>query len=324
MARPATHSPSCWPEVLLAAVALGCGGGGAARGEAGTDDDASATAGVGSTADAGGDTSATSDADGSGADTGELVCTAPEVRCGQICTDLMSDPDNCGGCGVSCEIIQGQGACMAGSCGLGACDVGWGNCDGDLANGCEAEADCDGGAACMTACGTTGVVVCDGTCTASCSAGVEVCNAIDDNCDMACDEGPLAGCRVGVHRSAGAVGHLYGTDLNEANANGLEMADFFHVYAAAIDGLVPLFRCNKAGGRKFLTSSTDCEATGAPELTLGFVAPDERCGSTPLYRLYAAGSDDHFYTTSAPERDNAIAMYGYADQGVAGHVFVGP
>lgn len=38
----------------------------------------------------------------------------------------------------------------------------------------------------------------------------------------------------------------------------------------------------------------------------------------PLYRLQGHG--DHFYTTSAQERDNAIAQYGYVSEGIACYV----
>lgn len=39
----------------------------------------------------------------------------------------------------------------------------------------------------------------------------------------------------------------------------------------------------------------------------------------PLYRLQ--GNGDHFYTTSASERDNAIAQYGYTSEGIACYVY---
>lgn len=252
-------------------------------------------------------------------------CVAPEVACGQTCADLQSDPSNCGECGRSCVVSHGTASCTAGVCGLGTCDAGWGDCDGDLGNGCEVPVECDASAACMTACGSTGVTVCDAACAPSCTPPAESCNAFDDNCDGVCDEGPIQGCRVGVHRAAGGLGHFYGTSVDEIVGAGMTMEaqDFFFVYPAAIDGLIPLFRCIKpnAGGRRFLTSSTDCEGTAAPELTLGYISPDEICGAIPLYRLYAPASDDHFYTTSAPERDNAIAMFGYQDQGSPGFVF---
>lgn len=44
-------------------------------------------------------------------------------------------------------------------------------------------------------------------------------------------------------------------------------------------------------------------------------------GTTRLYRLYNPRTGDHFYTTSAIERDNAIAMYGYQDERTECFVF---
>jgi len=49
------------------------------------------------------------------------------------------DPRNCGGCGVRCDTADnGSPACVAGACTI-ACDVGFGDCDGDAVNGCEAD-----------------------------------------------------------------------------------------------------------------------------------------------------------------------------------------
>ncbi|KAF9552708.1 hypothetical protein CPC08DRAFT_646552, partial [Agrocybe pediades] len=41
----------------------------------------------------------------------------------------------------------------------------------------------------------------------------------------------------------------------------------------------------------------------------------------PLYRLLNSQIGDHFYTTSAPERDNAVLNGGYTNQGIAGYVY---
>lgn len=319
--------PTSWCSGALALL-LACHGGAPAGGDGG-----GSSGGTSGTTELGSDSSGepgSSSGAGSG-DDGSLPppqCEPDEVACGQLCADLQSDPSNCGECGRSCVIEDGTAACDAGQCALGSCDVGRADCDGSLGNGCETVVDCTAGSACTTACNTTGTLGCGDPCAPACSAPAESCNAIDDDCDGACDQGPLPGCRVGVQRAIGGIGHFYTADPNEVGALGLtlEAADFFFVYPEAVDGLVPLFRCIKpsTGGRRFLTSSTDCEGTAAPELTLGFVAPDARCGAIELYRLYAPGSDDHFYTTSAAERDNAIAMYGYQDQGVAGHVFTAP
>lgn len=316
-------SRASWSELLLALGVAACGGGGDADGG---DAATGAAASDGAGTDAPGTTDGTDDGVADSEDDGPSTppdCVAPEVTCGQVCADLDADPSNCGQCGISCVVDNAAAACVAGACALGTCDVGFADCDADPATGCEHVVDCDAGSSCATTCGSTGVVGCGDPCAPTCAAPAEVCNALDDDCDGACDQA-LAGCRIPVHRAiGGAIGHFYTTNLDEIGANGLtmEVQDFFFVYPEPVDGLIPLFRCVKGGGRRFLTSSIDCEGTAAPELTLGFIAPDDRCGATPLYRVYAPGSDDHFYTTSLAERDNEIAMFGYQDQGSPGSVF---
>jgi len=44
-------------------------------------------------------------------------------------------------------------------------------------------------------------------------------------------------------------------------------------------------------------------------------------GVTPVYRLYAARSGDHFYTTNSAERDQAIQRFGYQNEGISGFTF---
>ncbi len=51
--------------------------------------------------------------------------------------DTTTDPNNCGGCGMRCEIPHAFAGCAASTCTLRACDVGFYNLDGDDANGCE-------------------------------------------------------------------------------------------------------------------------------------------------------------------------------------------
>jgi hypothetical protein len=293
-------------------------GGSASAGEAGT----------GGT-EPGGSTGGQASSDGSGEPT-PPECTGSEAVCGSVCADLMTDPSNCGQCGRSCVIPQAAAACVAGECAMGACEPGWSDCDARLETGCETPIDCDANTACTTACGSAGTVDCTDACAAAgapvCLPPAETCNVADDDCDGACDQGPLPGCRVGVHRSySPTLGHFYTTSLAEAQSGdlGLEAQDYFWLYAD-VEGLQPLFRCIKGNGKRWLTTSTDCEGTAAPELTMGFIAPDARCGSTPLHRLRNPGPDAHFYTTSAAERDNAVANLGFADEGIAGYVWLGP
>lgn len=259
--------------------------------------------------------------DGSG-DGGASDC--PDDACGEDCVDLAADPDNCGACGVVCIAINGLAECDDGVCVLGECEEGWGNCDGELANGCEEPVDCGAGA-CVTACGSQGTEDCADVCAPVCVPPVEACTAQDDDCDGACDEGELPGCRQWVVRSSGSLGHLYGLSTAEATGLGqnVESAQFFTTYATEVEGLAPLYRCDKGGGRRFLTRSSDCEFGATPELSIGWVATEARCGAVPLYRLYSGAASNHFYTISAAERDNAVASYGYRYESIVGYVWTG-
>ncbi|MCA9705176.1 MAG: hypothetical protein KDK70_04910 [Myxococcales bacterium] len=307
----------------LAAGPLACGGddGAAGDGTGGTLSSTGSEDGTAGSGDAG-----TADT----ADDAPPECTPSEVVCGSVCADLDVDPSNCGQCGRSCVIPHAVAACMAGECALDGCEPGYTDCDGDPLTGCEIAVDCQEGSTCATACGSEGTVDCTNVCTGggmpACLAPVETCNVIDDDCDGACDQGPLPGCRVGVHRSnSPTLGHFYTTDLAEAQSGdlNLEAENYFFLYAPGVEGLQPLFRCIKPNGKRWLTTSTDCEGTAAPELTVGFISMDDRCGATPLYRLLNAGPDAHFYTTSAAERDNAVNNLGYLFEATVGHVWTG-
>lgn len=50
---------------------------------------------------------------------------------------LTTDAANCGACGRVCSPTNATGACVAGACRVGTCATGFGDCDGDPANGCE-------------------------------------------------------------------------------------------------------------------------------------------------------------------------------------------
>ncbi|MCA9660555.1 MAG: hypothetical protein KC486_19595 [Myxococcales bacterium] len=326
---------------LFACVALaacgddgrGASGFSGGYGSASDSDSDTVTGGEGSTsADSGTSTSAGSDSGDAatttttttagGSTTGALTSTTgsttnssttgPECvdleACGVQCVDLSSDPSNCGDCGVSCVIPHASATCQDSACGLGDCEPGFGDCDGEIVNGCETPL--EGGQECGAICNPN---------------KDEVCNAFDDNCNDVCDEG--AGCRVGVHRSHSAsLGHVYTTDLGEASAGDLklEKQDYYFVYSAQHEGLVPFHRCTKGNGKPFYTKSANCEGNAQLVGVMGYVANGPLCGATELYRLYNSNNGAHFYTTSAGERDNAVAMYGFKYESVAAFVFTGP
>lgn len=98
-------------------------------------------------------------------------------------TNTGTDAVNCGSCGFICGSANGTASCSGGQCAI-ACNDGYGNCDGDVADGCETNTNGD-----VNHCGLCGNVcpaVENGT--AGCSLGV--CG--------------VATCNVGYHKSGNA------------------------------------------------------------------------------------------------------------------------
>lgn len=130
---------------------------------------------------------------------GDAVCSCGGLFCtsGQVCCDVEgapncvrvgSDPEHCGGCGLTC----GPGSeCRSGTC---VCESGFADCDGDTANGCETalQQDVSHCGACGQACAAG--EVCDGTgvCALTCQVGLTDC---DGSCvNLASDERHCAAC----------------------------------------------------------------------------------------------------------------------------------
>ncbi len=72
------------------------------------------------------------------------TCSAPWVTCATSkfpCdVNVLYDDENCGGCGIRCPGSGGKQdswTCVAGEC-VHSCQKGYGDCDGDPSNGCEA------------------------------------------------------------------------------------------------------------------------------------------------------------------------------------------
>ena len=73
-------------------------------------------------------------------DVGTCVATCPVglAVCDETCVDLTRNPDHCGACGQGCELPEVEVAyCWDSECAIGVCLAGFGDCDGEVDNGCE-------------------------------------------------------------------------------------------------------------------------------------------------------------------------------------------
>jgi hypothetical protein len=227
--------------------------------------------------------------------------------------DVNNTPTSCGACGRSCSLPNASGTgCSGGSCTVTACVGGYGNCDGNAANGCEANLASD-----PANCGACG------------NRPAEACNLADDNCNGRCDD--RGGCRVPVYRYyyPASGEHFYTTARGEVGAPWvLEGDPAYYLYGSNVGGLLGLNRCIMSYGKHFYTTvnSPVCEgrSPGTVEGVMGFLAPTAQCGAVPLYRLYRGANGDHYYTLSAGERDALVGAGTYVSEGIAGYVWSSP
>jgi len=104
-------------------------------------------------------------------------------------TDLKTDIDSCGTCGNICGVANGQAQCTAGACSVKSCSVGFDDCTGGYADGCETKTTTDlsncgnCGKTCTTANGTPACV--SGACQVkTCSGTYADCNGtVSDGCE---------------------------------------------------------------------------------------------------------------------------------------------
>lgn len=131
-------------------------------------------------------------------DVGFLDCNSSAVDGCEVFA--ASDVSNCGGCGLVCSLPNAGESCSFGVCGVSSCDVGYGNCDGLPANGCEASLTSDpnscGG--CASVCSLPNA---DENCTAG-VCGVQSCDINYANCNGI----EADGCEVNVNTNASHCG----------------------------------------------------------------------------------------------------------------------
>jgi MYXO-CTERM domain-containing protein len=114
-------------------------------------------------------------------------------------TDVLSSLDHCGACGQLCGDPHTDGQCNAGACTPGSnCLAGWGDCNSDMADGCESDLNNDPATCgdCATACSdvypNAEVGCASGACAmGACFAGFDDCNTDPaDGCEIQIDADP--------------------------------------------------------------------------------------------------------------------------------------
>jgi 6-phosphogluconolactonase (cycloisomerase 2 family) len=164
-------------------------------------------------------------------------------------TDLESDANNCGRCGVACGAAAHVNAasCATGACTVAYCAPGWADCDAKFENGCEVNLAVDAnncgkcGAACAAGANAAGSACVNSVCQlVGCAAGYGDCDGKPENgceANLTNDISNCGGCGSGcpVPANGGSVACSGGgcqltscqpgyADCDRSRANGCEVA----------------------------------------------------------------------------------------------------
>jgi hypothetical protein len=143
---------------------------------------------------------------------------------------------------MPCAAAHAQASCAAGKCGAAACDPGWGDCDGNAANGCEANLRVDPAncSACKMACALPNAVqaCADGCYIAACQFGFDDCDVNEAN-----------GCETPVL-----------TDPSNCGGCGKGCANLPNASASCVDGSCVLGACTAGFADCNGVANDGCEA----------------------------------------------------------------
>ncbi|MBK8255919.1 MAG: hypothetical protein IPK82_25040 [Polyangiaceae bacterium] len=216
---------------------------------------------------------------------GIATCNAPFDNCDGIVSNgcevnTDSNVANCGACGSPCVTPNGTPACSTGQCLVSACNVGFANCDGQVANGCEINTTNN-----VSNCGACGNVCNLANATEACTGGacaVSACDAGYTNCDNQ----PANGCEIQTS-----------ADVNNCGACG-NVCNLANATEACTSGACAIASCNSGFGNCDNDTATGCEVNLNTSL-----ANCGGCGNTCAY------------TNAAESCSNGSCLMGACDSG---------
>lgn len=173
-------------------------------------------------------------------DNHRCACPPGLTACGGDCLDLMTDAQNCSGCGQACTLSHASSICAGGSCAVGACDADWADCDGDPSNGCETD--------------LTTTSNC-GACGANCDLQHASSTCSGGNCAIASCEDGYADCNDTA--SDGCETHIASDARNCGACN--NACDLPHATSTCSDGTCTIVACDAGWANCDGDDSTGCE-----------------------------------------------------------------
>ena len=136
-----------------------------------------------------------------------------------------------------------------------------------------------------------------------------------------------SGAKVALYRSVSNTngGHLYSTTANDQAGAYKTEGVTGYLMTSQVSGTQPLYRLSNGKGDMVLTADPNLHATMQSqgykdEGPVGYIATSQLAGTQPFYQITSPDGANHFYTTSAGERDQVVER-GWKDQGTIGYVW---
>jgi len=184
------------------------------------------------------------------------ACPAGETMCQGSCVSVADPAHGCGAPSCqACVLAHAQPGCGAQGCAVAACETGWADCNGNPADGCEADlsnpATCT---ACNVQCAPPAGLCAPTGCVAACPAPLTLCATAGTGAGSGTDAGTDAGRDAGGDASADS-----GTDAATGSGSDAGMdaeADAGAASGACVDVTTSPGNCGACGKACPLENST--------------------------------------------------------------------